>query len=226
VAANNSTTRARYDDPTCDEAYILRVGIHCGRDLRGVMARTNKSNALLAAIIAYAIDSEHRNQVQAGLRARVHDMLMPLLTEPNLQAWDLLCMTRALRGLGPLSCSQLRLGICAHPRTAPDSPLGTSILLGAVWDVTPSVATHIAAATGTLRVAAIAWVRRNTDVGKPGFDPWQRQAVTDTSLRWATWAGDNPARTAFLLTASFNFDDEDDMFAAGAALTAPAAHTA
>ena len=223
-------TGGPYDDPDTDEAYILKVGIHCTSDLRAVMARPDKSGTLLAAIISYAINGEFRSQVQSGLRSRVHDMLMPLLTEPNLRSWDLLCMTRALRGLGPLPSSQLRIGICGHPRTVADSPLGASTLLGAIWDVTPATAAQVAAATGVLRVAVIAWVRRlgpfDNMLGHTGITVDQRQAITDTSRRWATWAGDNPARTAFLLTASFNFDDEDDMFAAGAALTAPAAATA
>jgi len=230
ATSTTNTTGGPYDDPDTDEKYILKVGIHTQSDLRAVMARPDKSATLLAAIISYALGGEFRNQVQAGLRARVHDMLMPLLDEPNLRSWDLLCMTRALRGFGPLSCQQLRVAICAHPRTVPDSPLGASTLLGAVWDVTPATAAHVALATGTLRVAAIAWVRRlgPTDnlLGHAGITRDQRQAITDTSRRWATWAGDNPARTAFLLTASFNFECEDDMFAAGAALTAPAVDTA
>ena len=223
-----STTRARYDDPACDEAYILRTGIHNQSGLRAAMARTNKSSMLLGAIIGYAIDGRFHN-LAAGRLATIHDILTPLLTEPNLRAWDLLCMTRAMRGFGPLAGTALRVAICTHPRTEPDSALGTSTLLGALWGVTPTVAAHVAVASGTLRVAVIAWVQRIGPTGfglSVGVTPEQRQLITDTSVRWATWAKDNPARAAFLLTASFGFTCEDDMFAAGAALTSPAAATA
>jgi len=112
------------------------------------------------------------------------------------------------------------MAICTHPRC------GDYTLVGALWNAQQDTAAQVATATGKQLAAVVAWVRRHSGgQAGPYSTPAQRRAITETEHRWAAWSSNSPARAAFLLTSSFDFTCEDDLFAAGAAVCAPPAAT-
>jgi len=207
------TTRARYDDPSTDEKQILHWGIRSSDDLRATLTRDNKSGALLSAIICYVLGAGFQDNTTTA------DVLTSLLAEPNLRPEDLRCMTQPPYGWSRVS-EPLLAAICAHPCTDRDT------LAGALWNAQQDTAAQVATATGKQLAAVVAWVRRHSGgQAGPYSTPAQRRAITETEHRWAAWSSNSPARAAFLLTSSFDFTCEDDLFAAGAAVCAPPAAT-
>jgi len=183
------------------EAVTTEADFHAG------LAQPTKNARLLSALTSYAVDRSWLDHAEA------HLMLVALLAEPDLSARDLLAMTRVWFG----GLSGLIAAICAHPHANDD------VLIAALWDAGQDAHVAVAAHTGTQLVAVIAWVHARMLMG--GFaNTTARARIATTNDAWATWCGTDPGRARFLLTSSFDFDNEETMFAAGAAITAPAGH--
>jgi len=175
-------------------------------DFHAGMAQTTKSANLLSALTAYAVGRSYLDHTAA------RTMLLALLAEPDLTARDLGAMTHAWYGGLPKLVSAL----CVHPHANAD------VLIDALWDAGQDVHVAVAARTGNQLVAVIAWVQARMLGG--GFaNTTARAWIAEVDAAWTTWAGTDPARARFLLTASFDFDDEATMLAAGAAILAPPA---
>ena len=206
-----------FADPTTPESYVLNQNLLSSGRFAAVMARADKSSALLGHIIDAVVVYG-----QVGLPVTA-DMLLPLLSEPALSEQDLQGMSELAAQIG--SAHRLRAGICAHARVHPRT------VIDVVWQAPARVSADISAATGTLLPAATDWVKR--ELGRAGLGHeslWyvsadQYNKIMATVRRWESWARRNTGRWAFLSANSFAFTDEDEMFAAGAAVLAAPSHT-
>jgi len=198
-------------DPDTPETAILSLDLyHAGR-LKAVLRRPVKSAELLTAIIAATIDGAFFNVTNED------ETLNALLTEPALTAAHLSTMTRAVHWrLGERPA--LLLSVLTH------AAADINTMIDALWSAGPGVRADMGARTGSPHPAAIEAVRRRGGTSIVAW-PWERAEVEDTATRWATWAGTDSGRQAFLATGPFNFDDEEAMFAAGEALTCAPART-
>jgi len=213
LAPTARTLRETYDDPTTGEDYLLANGVLNPADFAAAMARDAKSAALLDELTDYAADYSYCDYAEAVGR------VLALVAEPDLRKENLLDIAWKLPATrGPGRKAELIGAICAHPNATSD------VLIAALWNAGSATTRTVAAATGIHLIAVIAWVHARMLSG--GYaDERARARIDETNLRWAAWCGDNPARHAFLLSASFNFACEETMFAAGVAILAPPAAT-
>jgi len=193
-------------DPSTDEATVLATDLlHAGR-LKAVLRRPVKSAALLTVLIDATIDGAF---FDTGAE---DETLNALLGEPALNAAHLSSMARAVRWR--LSKRPDLLGsILTH------NAADINTMIDTLWSAGPGVRADMGARTGSAHPAAIESVRRRGGTSIAAW-PWERAEVVETAARWATWAGADVGRQAFLVTGPFGFNDEEAMFAAGEALTA------
>jgi len=182
-------------------------------DLIAAVALPDKSAELLEAIIGFTSEDIFRGKLHV---AETNAILLALLDEPELTRAHLraMAMTYNLLGRGS-SLRDLTTAICGHALADPE------ILTVALWNADPAALRDVAAAAPTILPAAICWVRARWPGVKFAGDD-QHQLVAATAYRWERWANLGVGRAAFLRSSSFAFISEDDMFAAGAAITAPA----
>jgi len=211
--ADTRPDREIFADPATPESFILAHNLlPCGR-IGAVISRPGKSSALLGHLLAALHEAG-----QVGLTVGEAELL-PLLAEVALSEEDLQVMFELAADGGCVS-SKLMTGICTHPR------VHLRTIIDSAWQSPVHVVADIAAATGTLAPAAANWVSRELDrAGLAHERLWyvsaaQYNQISAAGRRWSAWARGNPAKVAFLLTSSFAFTNEDEMFAAGQALLA------
>ena len=197
-------------DHATPEEDIIYWGIIGRGEFTAAMSRPNKSQTLLGVLTIHAIGVIYQD-IDFYTAS-----LLTLAGEPGLRAHDL----RALAH----QCGDGRIGrpllnaLCAHPNIE----LGTLVTL--LYSVTPKAAGAVSLAIGSLLPSVVAWVMWQVDVDQ---HPTTHQLgiITQTRDRWAAWTDGDPGRARFLQASSFDFTDEDDMFAAGAALCAAPGRT-
>jgi len=201
-------------DPATPESLILCRPLRQRAVLAAVISRAHKSPALIAHLVTNISES---GRTLTGME----NLLLTLLADPNVSEENI----HAIAALGThLSLSSTLLSaICAHPRA------NTRIIIDAIWRSAYSTAEQVAATTGMLLVAATNWVNARAERSIENRlwyadDAIETQILTTTHA-WTTWAGTDPGRTAFLTTSSPSFTSENELLAAGAALTWPAAAT-
>lgn len=201
--------RARVADPSTPEASIAKLGIRTVAELDAAMARTPKGQVLLGALFDFFADAD------AGLG--LDSYIVDLIAEPALTSQHLATATTVMhRRHGP-AYARLAAAICTYPLASPHA------IIGALWNASPPLHQDIARTRADLLPVAVCWVRHTAgdDTGYAN----QAAMITDTARTWAHWAGDSPARTAFLIASSAAFTDQDALLAAGDAVPAPAART-
>ena len=199
------------------EVTIAKFGIHTAAELDAAMARTPKGPVLLSALLDFFTD--------AGAGLGLDNYIVELLAEPALTALHLATATTIMyRRDGP-AYARLAAAICCHRLASPH------VIIGAMWDAPPSLRQDIARARGDLLPVAVGWVRR-TDGDETGYANVRELAagakgalIMDTADLWARWAGTDPGRTAFLITSSATFADQEELLAAGDAVAAAPART-
>jgi len=202
--------------PGPDEDYVLAHGIRTTERLTEVMSRPDKSPTLIDALIGGL--RRGWGPYRALSDEDVAQLLMSLLEEPALT-------TRNVRNLAHFAVAdlprhaELLTAICVHPVADNDA------VITAVWYATGPTAQDIAVATGLLLPAAVNWVSREVDRATCGHRDWavssaSRKRATQVAQRWEAWAGTDRNLVLFLVTSSFTFTDEDDLFAAGRAVCA------
>ena len=205
---------AAQGDPHVSDTYIVSTGIGTMAIFDAVKARDDKSPIIVGLLVDFAIDVSCIDYADGVA------MLLSLMGEPNLRREHLLNMTRLLGANATgeaLSVSKLLPALCGHP--AADN----NLIVYALWTAGQRTCAQIAASSGKLMVAVVAWEhRRHIDGGYLSGKTWDRLHGTHT--RWANWAAGDPLRKTFLLTASFRVNtlSEKDMLDAGAAITATA----
>jgi len=200
-----SPRRAVYDDPATGEDYLVAHGIRNMLDMGAAMARPHKGASLLGVIIDFAIDGGYLDFDNIDV------VLTSLLAEPELRLWDLLAMTRSMRGRVRTSPALLAT-ICSHPLA------DEAVFVGALWNAKPDVARAVAERTGSLLPAAIGWVRRSRENGYAS--PNQLARVSETAARWGDLTEGDPGLVSFIITSAHAFTDESELFAVGRALVA------
>jgi len=208
------------DPDTTDEA-ILRFGIHDRTHLDAIMVRAPKSAAIIGAIIDATISTAPRRWLSA---ADGDVVLIRLLDETALRNRDLRAIAGHTRGRAGASLEKLVSALCAHPL------VDTETVISCLWNAPVTTAAAVGWSTGELLAAVVSWVVRGLDdPGRPrerrsSPTAGDRARITAVAHRWATLTAGEPALASFVVTSSFNFTDEDDMFAAGRAIaSAPAA---
>ena len=200
------------------EAAILAGGIYDQESLATAMSQPDKSPALICLILE-ALD----DLVGLGVIADCATQMTTLLAEPALGA-------QALRRLAELARENgapdvLLTAICAHARTE------VATVIETLWNAPVSTARDVGLATGTLLSAATKWVRAGNpsarwDAASDQSLYWsyvsvaQRAQICALAQEWTTATAGDPDLRSFLITASFAFTDEHEMFAAGRAVTA------
>jgi len=205
-------------DPATPETLILCRPLQQRAALDAVISRAHKSPALIAHILSNISEAS-----QFVTFADMEDLLLGLLADPGANAENIhaISLLGARLCLGPALLSE----ICVHPRAAQRTVIDT------IWRSPNRTAEQAGAATGLLLVAAVNWVSRHVDRGdrlSRGLwyvdDDLEAQILT-TADTWATWAGADPTRAAFLAASSYAFTNEDELFSAGSALYAAASAT-
>jgi len=206
-----------YDDPGTSEAAIATFGIHTMAQLDAARSRNPKGPALIGALI---------DAVGGPILAYEADPLfMSLLAEPSLRAWDLRCISRVQRGRTGASVEALVTAIGSHPLAGADT------VVNMLWHRPRETARAVALATGDLLAVATWWVCREV---YPHQRPTQRKYaprpahqawVIETAARWSAATQSEPALRLFVAAHVFDFTDESQMFAVGAATCAPPAAT-
>ena len=214
-AHNGTALRPRTDVKTPTEAYIHAYGIQSRAYLDAAMLMTDKSPALLGRLILTIV---------TGHLTRNHDdgdaMLSALMGEPALDARGLREMAQSMRGRGGTT-PDILTAICTHPRVDPYT------VIDALWKSPQPAAQAVARAGGSLLPAAINWVGRQVDAKTaPGLrlgspDNEQSALIRALTSAWATRCEGNHALGAFIANAAFSFTDENELFAAGYAISAP-----
>jgi len=186
--------------------------------LDAAMSRPNKSPDLIGALISGVENGRawcSHDKAVATVRALAGEKR---LSAANLYAlaWTI---TRHLPRTGELD--DVLVAVCAHPLA------GSGTLMHSLWTATAKFTTEVARASGSLLPGATWWVRR--ELGKTALcmrdgipNREQEEMVADVANRWLRRAGDNDALRSMVATTSLMFTDEDEMFAAAAAICAPA----
>ena len=204
-----------FADPATSEEDILYWGIASRAAFAAAMSRPNKGPTLLGLLTSHAIGALYQNM---GFYTSA---LLTLVSDPGLRAHDLRAVAHQC---GDSRISRpLLTAICAHPNTE----LGTLVTM--LYRVTPRTAGAVSQAIASLLPSVVAWVMWQVDMGgTPNAaiaTADQLNLITQTRGRWDTWAAGDPARVRFLQASSFDFTDEGEMFAAGAALCAAPGRT-
>jgi len=212
-----------FTDPATTDEEIAAFGIRELPHLNAALARTPKSAALIGAIIDATVGGPMR-AVRALSSTEADEILITLLNEPALRNRDLRAIAGHTRGRAGTSLEKLVSGLCAHPL------VDTETVIGCLWNAPVTTAAAVGWSTGELLAAVVSWVVRGLDnPGKPrerrtAPTAGDRARITAVAHRWATLTAGNRALASFVVTSSFGFTDEDDMFAAGRAIaSAPAA---
>ena len=197
-------------------------GVFNATDFAAGMSAPHKSSALLRALCVYITDNSYTSSYTArgnlaGIDRNSADLLA-LLAEPGLSAGDLTNIANLVDFYAEPR-PVLLAALCAHPRA------GVEVTAGVLWRrATPAQCAAIAASCNSLLASAISWWRT--------FGPYRditaghcRERILATCERWTTWAGNDPARRAFLIAHSGAFYAQVDLLVAGDALLAPAART-
>ena len=194
----------------------LAGGIDDQESLDAAMNRPDKSPALIGTILE-ALD----DLVGLGIIANCWAQLTALLAEPALTTHALPLLAELARERG--APDGLLTAICAHPLT------GAGTVIETLWNAPIDVARGAGLATGTLLPAATQWVRAGNPVERripaQKLYQWyvtvaQRAQISALAQEWTTATAGDPGLRSFLITASFAFTDEHEMFAAGRAVTA------
>jgi len=213
--ATTTNTPADVAGPSQDEAHILAHGIHSRGQLDAAMALPDKSITLITHLLIVIITAR-----LTADSAEQDGLLTTLLSEPALSAYNLRYMTLVMRGRRGTS-PDILTAICAHPRTDPDT------VIDALWNAPQRACSAVGATSGTLLAAATDWVSRQVDAGAVDGQRLgaptaaQRRIIHALAYRWGTRCAGKPSLAAFVATTAFVFTDEDELFAAGAAITAP-----
>ena len=204
-------------DPTTPENWIMCRPLHQRDALDAVIRRAHKSPTLIGHILTNISESS-----QFRTFSDVEDVLLRLLADPNSDEENVHTIARLSVGL-TLSPALLT-EICVHPLAA------QHLVIDTLWRSSAACVEQVAATTGLLLVAAVNWVSarcgrdNRLNRGLWYVDAELETQILTTTAAWTTWAGTNPGRTAFLAASSAAFTDENELLAAGAALTgAPAA---
>ena len=210
---------AVYADPGAPESLILRNGICYLGALNAVMTRPNKSPALLSAITKSVAGSNFGDDA-------AHATVLALLDEQSLTADALYDLVNALPGQSREHHAGMLTAICSHRLSDVDT------ILHALWNADTATFADVAAATRNLQVVAMWWV---VSGNCREYDPptwrlygtdraWKvtRARTLAAVARWDSAAETNPALRAYLLSAVFDFNGENEttMIAAGLAITA------
>jgi len=200
-------------DPAAPESLIMCRPLRQRAILDAAISRAHKSPTLIAHILSNISDAA---QFQLWF-ADVEDMLLALLADPGCNEENVHAIARlhARLSLSPALLSK----ICVHPLVPRRTVIDT------LWRSSTATAEQVGTTTGLLLVAAVNWVSaradRNDRLGRGLWyvdDELEAQILTTTHT-WTTWAGTDPGRVAFLAASSAAFTNEDELLAAGAALT-------
>jgi len=207
---------AVFADPATTEAYIIEAGIHSRERLTAVMSRPHKGPELITLLIDDAAMGRLPYSLLSDATLAKH--LLLLLALPAVTAQHLRTLAEvAVQGLPP--AAELLAALCVHPLA------DSKTVITALWYASGRTQQNVALVTGQLLPAALNWVSREVDRVQGGHHDWQishgqRRRVMEAERRWADWAGADRAMTSFLVTSSFTFTDEADLFAAGRAISA------
>jgi len=205
-------------DPGTPEEDIVAAGIHDSATLAAVLARASKGPTLIAALID-GVSLGRRPYPYSDTDAAA--MLAGLLDEPAINATHLTCMARVVvhELLGGAS---LLTAICVRGQ------LSRETLIWALWNADPQVSADVANTTKALLPTVVNWVARQCGRDHPmryagDMTRAQQLWINATETRWTRHVATEPALGPFLRASSGAFNDEATMFAAGRAVTSPAA---
>jgi len=212
------TVLALYANPATPEAVIRKHGLQTRQELLVALARQAKGQVLLTALIKALNSPRLMSQTERDT------LMLPLLAEPALRARHLHAITAARTTIASTAHTALMGGLWDHVL------LDDQSITNYLWGAPMTVAARVALTTGSLAASATNWVARGLD-GQSARRPWglqltpaERARVIAVTVRWAELTTGQPALVAFVVTSAFTFTNEDDMFAAGRAITAPPAH--
>jgi len=206
------STQELFADPTMPDADLLGCPIPDAAALAAVRARPHKSPALIADLVDGVIHNRYPTHPIDN------DVVACVLAETALSTEDLAALARTVQ-VRPRFDTSLIAALIAHPRLDPRAAI--NVLLG----TSRSVAQELARASGSLLPAAIWWVRSTSpNLFRASNDTAEAALcvqIMEVATRLAARSEANPALAFFLATSSFDFANEDEMFAAGHALCSP-----
>ena len=194
-----------FADPTISEERILSHGLRTPGAFAATMSRPVKSPELMEALAEVAVSKAYMDCYRS-------QTVLDVLAEPNLPLASLLRIAAVVHQLG-FNTAALLAALCTNPGSTDD------VIIRALWGAGRPLIEKVATATGLLLPLVIERVSSGyVGVHNPVPD-YAVDQIAAVHTRWARWAGQDPARTSFLLTSALRFTDEDEMFAAGDALT-------
>ena len=214
------TTQQVYADPDTPEADIVARGIRTREELAAVLGREHMSARLIGEMIVLFVTTwDSQPSVTANLDDDdAADTMIALTREPELTAKHLDAMAVWYPWRNGSARQRLVMAVCTHPLATTDT------VVGALWDSSSRCARDVAVATGSLAATATVWARTRarTSQFQVGYATRaNRDSVAELEARWEARVGGDHALRSFLITNSHLFTDEDEMFAAGAAVVAP-----
>ena len=218
-AVDRRPTHEVYADQATSESVIIGRGIRTRDEMAAVMGRKDKPEYLVRTLISLVVTAwASWPNVTAGLDDdEATDVLVALTREPALTSEHLATMVAWPTWQNENARQRLVMAVCTHQLA------GTAVVMGALWDASTSCAQAVAPATGSLVAAATVWMRAK--VGLKQFPVGvvtqaQRENIAVLADRWQARAAGDKALESFLVASSHRFTDEDEMFAAGAAVVA------